>query len=174
MHWKPGGISQSEFQKEVVDRAHRVFDANRPDPNMATDQDVPHPVEPEGAQKSAMVKYAEVDAKPTRKMLRVLKEADIHYTSSRNGNTTLVERLRENPFDVLILVLGKCDDDWLDKRTNELLEVELTLKEQSPLRAYYFTEETAPAPPHCSPSTLEIDGPGELDDLVQAIRGGGG
>lgn len=73
MHWKSGGITQSEFQKEVVDRTRRVFDAIRPDPDMGTGQDEPHPAGTEVAQKWAMVKYDRVDAKPTREMLRTLR-----------------------------------------------------------------------------------------------------
>jgi len=172
MDWKPGGITQAEFQKEVVDRTRRVFGAIRPDPDMATDQGEPNRGNAEIDQKEVMVKYDRVDAKPTREMLRTLKQANIHYTSSPNGDTTLVQRLREHPFDALILVLGNCDDDWLERRRDELIEVELTLKEQSPLRAYYYTEDATVVPPRCSPSTLEIEGPDELDNLIQAIRGG--
>lgn len=172
MYWKPGGTTQSEFQKEVVYRARRAFDAIRLDPDMEPSQDEPQPAGFEAAQKWAMVKYDRVDAKATREMLRILKEANIRCTSSPNGSTTLAQRLRENPFDALILVLGNCDDDWLERRIDELIEVELTLKDQSPLQAYYYAEGATAVPPDISPSTLEVEGADELDNLVQAIRGG--
>ncbi len=169
MHWKPGGITQSEFRKEVVDRTRRLFSAIRPDPDMEPE---PPPPGTEVAQKEAMVKYDRVDAQSTLQMLRILKKANIHYTSSPNGNTTLAQRMREKSFDALILVLGVCGNDWLEKRIDELTEVELTLKEQAPLQAYYYAEGATAVPPRCSPSTLEIEGPGELDNLIQAIRRG--
>ncbi len=118
-----------------------------------------------------MVKYDRVDAQPTREMLRVLKNANIRCTSSPNGKTTLVQRMREVSFDALILVLGACDNEWLENRIDELIEVELTLKEQSPLQAYYYAKGATAVPPHISASTLEIEGPDQLDRLAQAIRG---
>ncbi len=68
----------------------------------------------------------------------------------------MAQRLRENPFDALIVVLGDCGDDWLEKRVDELIEVELTLKEQAPLQAYYYAEGATAVPPDISPSTLAM------------------
>ncbi len=172
MFWKPGDSTQSEFQKDVVKRTRQAFDAIRPDPEMETGLDEPKSSQTDAAQKWAMVKYDRVDAKPTREMLRILKEANIRCTSSRNGSTTLTQRMREIPFDALILVLGECEDDWLDRLTDQLIEVELTLKEQAPLQAYYYAEGATVAPPDISQSTLEIEGSNELGKLVEAIRGG--
>ena len=170
--WKSGGRTQSEFQKDVCDRARRIFDATHSHLEIEPGSKGAAAGEGDSRQKSAMVRYDQVDGPTTCKMLRALADADIRCTSSPNGSTALVQRLRENPFDALVLVLGECRVEWLEKQIDELNAVELTLKDQSPLRVYYYPDGSTAAPPVISRTTLEFDGGAELDQLANAIRGG--
>ena len=148
------------FHKDVVDRAQRAFDAGRVAPA-------------EGDRRLALIKFNEADEEPTKEMLAELKLAHINCRSTHNGRS-MVDRLRENHYDALVVVLGNPPADWLEERGDELMAVELDLKEQAPLRAYYYCGESSPVPPYVGQDVLEIHGRDQLDQLVQAIKRSGG
>jgi TIR domain len=159
----------ADLHQLVLERAQRAF------------RDGPLPDSSQGP-RLAMVKYRQVDAPATRSLVDVLTKANIGCQSSLNG-TPLLDRLRDVPFDVLIVVLGEAPDEWLEARGDELAAVVLALKDQAPLRAYYHASdpETKPdrkaaeiIPPFVGPGILEIRGPNELNRLIDVIQGRGG
>jgi hypothetical protein len=148
------------LHKDVVERARRAFDAGKT------------PVAG-GDSRIALIKYSEPDQQPMREMLETLRQANVVCVSACNG-LPIVDRLREFPFDALIVVLGDCPLDWLEKQGHELLAVQLNFKDQAPLQAYYCCGASTIVPPVLGPRTLEISGHDQLDRLVQAIHAGGG
>ena len=168
LSWSQARSTFAEFQKVVIDRAQRAYDANRSDDEMKIDEDAD---EKQVDEKKVMIKYHKDDFEAARELVKHLKTCKVGFSSSRNGKTTLADRMREYEYDALIVVLGKCDDEWLEERSLELIEVELTLKEQVPLQVFYYADGTTALPPDMSPNALEINGRGELDKLCREIQG---
>jgi hypothetical protein len=150
----------ASFHKDVVDRAQRAFDVGRAPPK---DDDA----------KYALVKFAENVQGQIGEMLNVLKDANVSCLSSTNGRP-MIDQLREIPFSALVVVLGDSPRDWLEDRGQELLSVELNLKDQAPVRAYYYCGNFSSVPPFVGSDVLEIHGRQELGQLVEAIKKNGG
>ena len=157
----------AQFHKFVADRARRVCEVTRPDANVGAD------VEDKDAKLRVMVKYSKPDTQPTKEMVARLKKAKLQCYASRNGASPF-NRLREIPLDCLVYVLGECDDDWLDARQEEVIELEISLKDQVPQLAYYMPHgsDEAPLPPASDAEAIEVDGPNEIDALIARIKRG--
>jgi hypothetical protein len=147
------------FHQEVVERARRAFQI---------DQDYRHEAADSSQAKLVLVKADDADAEPTELIVQSLSAANIRCRVSQNG-VPMVERLREIPFDALIVVLGQCGNDWREHRGDELMAVDLNLKDQVPLRAYCHCGVRRLAP-YVGRDMLQVVTPAELDVLIQAIQ----
>lgn len=116
----------AEFKMLIVARAKRVHDVGPPP---ATD----------GHQRFALVKADRADGVIAREVIDALKAADVNCSVTHNGKSML-DRLREVPYDALLVVSVGCPDSWLEDRGNELLVVDLNLKSMAPVRAYYVDD----------------------------------
>lgn len=110
----------------IVARAKRVHEVGPPP---ATD----------GHQRFALVKADRADGAIAREVIDALKAADVNCSVTHNGKSML-DRLREVPYDALLVVSVGCPDSWLEDRGNELLVVDLNLKSMAPVRAYYVDD----------------------------------
>lgn len=144
------------FHQEVVARANYAFEEIS-----AADQP-----SAEGA-RTVMVKYRPVDTRPTNQLVHQLAAENIRCRSAVNG-TPFLERMRDVPFDGIIIVLGDNPDEWTEHRGEELLAVEQSLKDQAPIRAYYRISDTVP--PFVGPDVLQINGEAEISNLIRAIH----
>lgn len=147
------------FHQEVVERTRRAFQI---------DQDAKHEAADSSQAKLVLVKADAADAGPTDRIVQSLIAANIRCRVSQNG-VPMVERLREIPFDALIVVLGQCGNDWIELRGDELMAVDLNLKDQVPLRAYCHWDVRRLAP-YVGRDMLQVVAPAELDVLIQAIQ----
>jgi hypothetical protein len=86
-----------------------------------------------------------------------------------------VDTLREVPYDAVLIVYGSCADEWLERHGDELMAVDLNLKEQAPVRAYYLCAEE-PRLPYRSKAVLQIKRRDEAgwQKLIAAIQKRGG
>lgn len=144
----------------MVDRTRRAFEMGR---------DAKHASAEPDASKLVFVKAAPADAEPTNELVQSLSEANISCRVAQNG-VTMVERLREIPFDALIVVLGKCPNEWMEDRGDELMAVDLSLKDQAPLCVYCDCRGHQRIRPYVAPGMLLIAVPRELDRLIRAIH----
>ncbi|MEF8733984.1 MAG: toll/interleukin-1 receptor domain-containing protein [Candidatus Accumulibacter meliphilus] len=151
----------TEFAKLVAERAARVHEIERP-------------VIADGQQWLALMKADKPDEDVANEVCHALKTANVNCRVTRTGKS-LVETLREIPYDAVLIVYGCCSDDWLEERGDELMAVDLNLKDQAPVRAYYVCVEKARLPYH-GKGVLEIkrrDNAG-WQQLMAAIRERGG
>jgi len=116
-----------------------------------------------------LVRADENDSDATREMVTRLAQANIGCRVARNG-VPLVDRLRKIPFDALIVILGQCSPLWIEEQGDELLAVDLNMKDQTPLRAYCHAERRRVVPPYVGGEMLDLITPDELDPLIQAIH----
>lgn len=145
--------------QEVGDRVRRAFDVGKGPPR-------------DHESHRAMVKFCR-DSDSVQRMLDRLAENNVECRASKNGRP-LLDRWREIPFDGLMVVLGDCDDAWLEDRGDELQAVELGLKDQSPVRAYFHPEGSRKTPPLTRNDILQIHGEAELEKFVTAMQTRGG
>ena len=150
---------QARFFEEVVERVQRAFEVGVGPP-------------PDAEKRRAMIKFNK-DDNAVIQMLERLAQKNVQCRTSKNGRP-LLDRLREIPFDGLIVVLGECDDDWLEDRGDEMMAVELGLKDQAPVRAYFHPDGSRTIPPWTDQSILQIHGEAELEQFVKAMRSRGG
>ncbi|HEX3150476.1 MAG TPA: toll/interleukin-1 receptor domain-containing protein [Gemmataceae bacterium] len=122
----------TEFAKLVAERAQRVHDVGKP----AT-TDGPHWL--------ALIKADKPDNVVAEEVSNALMAANVNCRVTRTSKT-MMDWLREVPYDALMIVCGSCSDDWLEQRGDELMAVDLNLKDQAPVRAYYVAGEETPIP----------------------------
>jgi hypothetical protein len=118
------------------------------------------------------VRADDIDADATREITGRLAQANINCRVARNG-VPLVDRLRKLPFAGLIVLLGRCPPTWIEQQGDELMAVDLSLKDQTPLRAYCHCQQPRVVPPYVGHGMLELSVPDELDRLIQVIRSRG-
>jgi hypothetical protein len=148
---------QAVFQASVVEQARRAFKMRY----------VQRDDEPE---RLVVVKYNDADADAAREVVDTLGRHNLTCLSSNNG-LPLVAALRELPVQALIVVLGNCPQDWVALCGLELLKVQITFKDRTPLRVYFNTNPERRIPPLTGKGVLEVRGQRELNQLVEAIRG---
>lgn len=124
----------TEFAKLVVERAQRVHEVGTRPPASA---DAP--------QFLALIKADKPDHIVAEEVSQALSSANVNCRVTRTGKS-LMEWLREVPYDAVLIVCGACSDDWLEQRGDELMAVDLDLKDRAPVRAYYVSAEETQIP----------------------------
>jgi hypothetical protein len=150
-----------EFAKLVAERARRVHEVERPAGS-------------ERQQWLALIKADKPDSVIADEISEALQTANVNCRVTRVGKS-LIETLREVPYDAVLIVSGSCGEDWLEQRGDELMAVDLNLKDQAPVRAYYVCPDHPPFP-YRSKAVLQItrrDEAGWLQ-LMTAIHKRGG
>ena len=122
----------TEFAKLVVERAQRVHEVGRPR-------------EADGPQWLALIKADKPDNVVAKEVSDALMSANVNCRVTRTGKS-MMDWLREVPYDALLIVCGSCSDDWLEERGDELMAVDLNLKDLAPVRAYYVCTDDAQLP----------------------------
>jgi hypothetical protein len=122
----------TEFAKLVTERAQRIHEVGQP---AATD----------GPQWLALIKADKSDNVVADEVSQALLLANVNCRVTRTGKS-MMDWLREVPYDVLLIVYGSCSDDWLEQRGDELMAVDLNLKDLAPVRAYYVCTHEAQLP----------------------------
>jgi hypothetical protein len=150
LHDLPAG-----FHATVVEHARRAYKLH----NVTRDE------EPE---RLVIVKYCDADAEVAREVVETLGRHNVTCLSSNNG-LSIVDTLREIPAQALLIVLGDCPQEWLTTRGLELLKVQFTFKDRSPLQIYFDAHSKGRIPPLTGKGILEFHGRGDLDRLVSAI-----
>jgi TIR domain len=151
----------TEFAKLVAERAQRVHEVGRP---ATTD----------GPQWLALIKADKSDSVVADEVSNALTAGNVNCRVTRTSKT-MMDWLREVPYDALMIVCGSCSDDWLEQRGDELMAVDLNFKEQAPVRAYYVVEEETPLP-YRGKGVLQIKRRDEASwkQLMSAIQQRGG
>ena len=92
-----------------------------------------------------------------------------------SAGKSLVDTLREVPYDAVLIVYGSCSDDWLEQRGDELMAVDLNLKDLAPVRAYYVCADE-PQLPYRSKAVLQVNRRDQAgwQQLMTAIQKRGG
>lgn len=122
----------TEFAKLVVERAQRVHEVGRP-------------AVTNGQHWLALIKADKPDDVVAAEVSDALTSANVKCRVTRTGKTVM-DWLREYPYDAVLIVCGSCSDDWLEQRGDELMAVDLNLKDQAPVRAYYICADNAQLP----------------------------
>lgn len=151
----------TEFAKLVAERAKRIHEVGRPEVA-------------DGQQWLALIKADRPDNVVAEEVSQALMSANVNCRITRAGKS-LVETLREVPYDAVLIVYGACADDWLEERGDELMAVDLNLKDQAPVRAYYISAEE-PWLPYRSKGVLQINRRDQVgwQQLMTAIQERGG
>jgi hypothetical protein len=133
----------TEFAKLVADRAQRVYEVGRPP---AVD----------GPQWLALIKADKPDCVVAEEVSQALIAGNVNSRVTRAGKS-LVDTLREVPYDAVLIVYGSCSEDWLEQRGDELMAVDLNLKDLAPVRAYYISTADPPQLPYRSKGVLQVN-----------------
>lgn len=152
----------TEFAKLVAERAKRIHDVGRP---AAVD----------GQQWLALIIADKPDTAVAQEVSEALESANVKNRVTYSASKSLLDTLREVPYDAVLIVYGSCADDWLEQRGDELMAVDLNLKDLAPVRAYYVCAEQ-PRLPYRSKAVLQVkrrDQPG-WQQLMTAIQQRGG
>ena len=144
------------FHAMVVEQARLAFKL----------QSISRDKEPE---RLIILKYSDADADLTREVVEAMTQHNMTCLASNNG-LPIVETLREISADALVVVIGDCPQPWLMARGIELLKVQCTFRDQSPLRIYYNSQASQRIPPLAGKGVLEIRGRSELSKLLSAIQ----
>ena len=115
----------TEFAKLVAERAKRVHEVGRP-------------AVLEGQQWLALIKADKPDNVVAEEVSQALTSANVNCRVTYTAAKSLVDALREVPYDAVLIVYGSCSDDWLEQSGDELIAVDLNLKDLAPVRAYYI------------------------------------
>lgn len=115
--------------------------------------------------------YDAADGRSTRLFRRALQSSGIWCSATPEDSPPLIDHIRESAYQALVLVLDRCGLDWQKRRCEELAEVRMTLKDQAPVQAFYYPEDSNAVAPELYPGIIEIDGPNDVPRLVQAIDG---
>lgn len=146
------------FYQDVVKHANRSFEIKQESRHEATDS----------GPRLVLVKANESDIDPAGQIIQSLSEANIRCRAP-HSNVPLVDRLRKDQFDALIVVLGDCPGDWIDDQGDELMAVDLNMKDQAPLRAYCHCGGRK-LPPYVGRDMVQVVAPDELEVLIHAIQ----
>ena len=153
----------TEFAKLVADRAKRVHEVGRP-------------AVADGKGWLALIKADKPDTAVAEEVAQALESANVRnrVVTSAAGKT-LVETLREIPYDAVLIVYGSCSDEWLEQRGDELVAVDLNLKDLAPVRAYYVCKDDIHLPYH-SKAVLKVKRRDKAgwQELMTAIQKRGG
>ena len=122
----------AEFAKLVAERAQRVREVGRPTAAASP-------------QWLALIKADRPDHVVADEVSEALTAADVNCRITRTGKT-MMDWLREVPYDAVLIVYGDCSDEWLEQRGDELMAVDLNLKDLAPVRAYYICAGEAQLP----------------------------
>lgn len=152
----------TEFAKLVAERAQRVYEVGSTTGGG------------EGQQRLVLIKADKPDNVVAEEVSRALVSVNVNSRVTRAGKS-LVDTLREVPYDAVLIVCGSCSDDWLEQRGDELMAVDLNLKDQAPVRAYYVCAEQPQLPYH-SKGVLQVARRDEngWKQLLEAIQQRGG
>lgn len=147
----------TEFAKLVAERTERVHEVGRP--AVADDQ-----------QWYALIKADKPDDVVAKEVSQALMSANVNCRLTSAGKS-LVDTLREVPYDAVMIVCGACTDDWLEERGDELMAVDLNLKDLAPVRAYYVSTDD-PRLPYRGKGVLEVKcrDQGGWQQLMTAIQ----
>jgi hypothetical protein len=132
----------AEFAKLVAERAKRVHEVGRP-------------AIADGQQWLALIKADKPDQDVAEEVSQALSSANVNCRVTSAGKS-LVDTLREVPYDAVLIVYGSCADDWLEQRGDELMAVDLNLKDMAPVRAYYVCADE-PRLPYRSKAVLQVN-----------------
>jgi hypothetical protein len=132
----------TEFAKLVAERAKRVHE-------------VAHHAGTDGQQWLALIKADKPDSVVAEEVSQALMSANVNCRVTYSAGKSLLDTLREVPYDAVLIVYGACADDWLEQRGDELMAVDLNLKEMAPVRAYYVCAEE-PHLPYRSKAVLQV------------------
>jgi TIR domain-containing protein len=146
-----------EFAKLVSERTKRVHEVGRPEVA-------------DGQQWLALIKADKPDNVVAEEVSQALMSANVNCRITSAGKS-LVDTLREVPYDAVLIVYGSCADDWLEQRADELMAVDLNLKDLAPVRAYYICA-AEPRLPYRSKAVLQINRRDQAawQQLISAIR----
>jgi hypothetical protein len=132
----------TEFAKLVVERAQRVHEVGRPASTV-------------GPQWLALIKADKPDHVVADEVSQALMSANVNCRITSAGKS-IMDTLREVPYDAVLIVYGICSDDWLEQRGDELMAVDLNLKDLAPVRAYYISADN-PQLPYRSARVLQVN-----------------
>ena len=132
----------TEFAKLVCERAKRVHEVGRPGGA-------------DGQRWLALIKADKPDTVVADEVSQALMSANVNCRLTSAGKS-LVDTLRDVPYDAVLIVYGACGDDWLEQRGDELMAVDLNLKDLAPVRAYYVSADE-PRLPYRSKAVLQIN-----------------
>src|SRR5262249_27500018 len=99
--------------------------------------EVGHQKTDSGPQGLALIKADKADKDVADEVSQALMSANVNCRVSTQMGKTMMDWLREIPYDAMLIVYGECSDDWLERLGDELMAVDLNLKSQAPVRAYY-------------------------------------
>lgn len=152
----------TEFAKLVIEQAQRVHEVGRP------------AAAGDGPRWWALIKADKPDNVVADEVSTALASADVNCRVTRTGKSVM-EWLREVPYDAVLIVCGACSDDWLEQRGDELMAVDLNLKDQAPVRAYYVCADDAIVP-YRGKNVLQVKhrDPSSWQKLMETIRQRGG
>ena len=128
-----------------------------------------------GPQWLALIKADKPDTVVAEEVSQALESANVKNRVTYSAGKSLVDTLREVPCDAVLIVYGSCADDWLEQRGDELMAVDLNLKDLAPVRVYSVCADQ-PRLPYRSKAVLQIkrrDQPG-WQQLMTAIPQRGG
>jgi hypothetical protein len=151
----------TEFAKLVAERAKRVHEVGPP--AVADDQ-----------QWLALIKADKPDSVVAEEVSQALMSANVNCRVTSAGKS-LVETLREVPYDAVLIVYGSCGNDWLERHGDELMAVDLNFKNLGPVRAYYVSADE-PRLPYRSKAVLQVNRRDQAgwQQLMTAIQQRGG
>jgi hypothetical protein len=92
-----------------------------------------------------LIKADKADNVVADEVSQALMSVNVNCRVTRTGKS-MIDWLREVPYDAVLIVCGSCSDDWLEQRGDELMAVDLNLKDLAPVRAYYVCTDEAQLP----------------------------
>ena len=127
----------TEFAKLVAERAQRLYEVGRPAAG-------------EGKSWFALIKADKPDSAVADEVSQILTSANVSSRVTHTGKP-MMDWLRDKEFgashiDALLIIYGSCSDAWLEQLGDELMAVDLNLKDMAPVRAYYVCTEDARLP----------------------------
>lgn len=118
-----------EFAKLVAEQTQRLHEVRAP-------------TNTNDSQWLALIKADKPDKAVADEVSNALLSANVSCRISRSGKAVM-DWLREVPYDAVLIVCGNCSDSWLEQLGDELMAVDLNLKDLAPIRAYYISTDDA-------------------------------
>jgi hypothetical protein len=84
----------------------------------------------------ALIEADKPDDDVADEVVKALVADNVNCRIPHNG-TALVDFLRKGVYQAVLIVCGACSPEWLELRGEELMAVDMDLKDQAPVRAYY-------------------------------------